>query len=293
MNNQEALRIAPPPETSKIIENSREGLYKIIKLKYNSDMEYHNKKAFTLSEVLITLGIIGVVAALTLPTLVSKFRKEVLKNQFKKSVSVMSQAILIAKANTGIDNFTEFCTYYTGTNGQGGVYENGLFCADKLREATISIGKNEQPWDSSSIKYSVDRHNENIRTYNNKQKVTYDAMLAAGYGVFYGNAIPDGSFINYHVTESQLKATVDVNGKKGPNKLGHDIFLFQYARSNDKLTYIAKPVDYPEDEIENERQGFPCSITSNQKGNGMGCSYYALRDECPYDSSKKYFECLP
>lgn len=34
------------------------------------------KKAFTLAEVLITLGIIGVVAALTIPTLVNNYRKK-------------------------------------------------------------------------------------------------------------------------------------------------------------------------------------------------------------------------
>lgn len=38
----------------------------------------HIKKAFTLSEVLITLGIIGVVAAITLPTLVANYREKFL-----------------------------------------------------------------------------------------------------------------------------------------------------------------------------------------------------------------------
>ena len=41
--------------------------------------------AFTLAEVLITLGIIGVVAALTIPTLIQKYEKQVYITQLKKA----------------------------------------------------------------------------------------------------------------------------------------------------------------------------------------------------------------
>ncbi len=42
------------------------------------------KKAFTLAEVLITLGVIGVVAAMTMPSLVANYQKKVWVNQLKK-----------------------------------------------------------------------------------------------------------------------------------------------------------------------------------------------------------------
>ena len=41
------------------------------------------QKSFTLAEVLITLGIVGIVAAMTLPSLVANYRNMVLENQFK------------------------------------------------------------------------------------------------------------------------------------------------------------------------------------------------------------------
>ena len=41
-------------------------------------------KAFTMAEVLITLGIIGIVAAMTLPALVAKYQKNVTSNRLKK-----------------------------------------------------------------------------------------------------------------------------------------------------------------------------------------------------------------
>lgn len=50
------------------------------------------KKAFTLAEILITLGIIGVVAALTMPSLMANYKKSVAKNQFKKTYSTLTNA---------------------------------------------------------------------------------------------------------------------------------------------------------------------------------------------------------
>ncbi len=52
-----------------------------------------NKKAFTLAEVLITLGIIGVVAAITIPNLVSKCREQVVETELQKAFSIISQTI--------------------------------------------------------------------------------------------------------------------------------------------------------------------------------------------------------
>ena len=52
-----------------------------------------DKNAFTLAEVLITLGIIGIVSALTLPTLMSNCRKYVIETQLKEFYSIMNQAL--------------------------------------------------------------------------------------------------------------------------------------------------------------------------------------------------------
>ncbi len=52
----------------------------------------HNKLGFTLAEVLITLGIIGIVAALTIPGLLSRNEEKVRETQLKKAYSVLSQA---------------------------------------------------------------------------------------------------------------------------------------------------------------------------------------------------------
>ena len=59
------------------------------------------KNAFTLAEVLITLGIIGIVAAMTLPTLLNKYNEQVTVTKVKKFYSTINQALLFAVKNNG------------------------------------------------------------------------------------------------------------------------------------------------------------------------------------------------
>ena len=49
------------------------------------------KRGFTLAEVLITLGIIGIVAAMTMPTLIGNYQKNVTVNRLKKNYATISQ----------------------------------------------------------------------------------------------------------------------------------------------------------------------------------------------------------
>ena len=53
---------------------------------------------FTLAEVLITLGIIGVVAAMSIPTLIANTNSAKFRSQFKKTVATLNQAALMSQA---------------------------------------------------------------------------------------------------------------------------------------------------------------------------------------------------
>ena len=59
------------------------------------------KNSFTLAEVLITLGIIGVVAALSLPSLIQNYKKTVAENELKKVFSLLNQVVLRSEADNG------------------------------------------------------------------------------------------------------------------------------------------------------------------------------------------------
>ena len=51
--------------------------------------KFNKAKAFTLSEVLITLGIIGIIAAMTLPSLVGRYQEKVTVTRLKKYYSIL------------------------------------------------------------------------------------------------------------------------------------------------------------------------------------------------------------
>ena len=61
------------------------------------------RSGFTLAEVLITLGIIGVVAAMTIPNLIANTNGAKFRSQFKKTVSTLNQAGLMAQAQYDFD----------------------------------------------------------------------------------------------------------------------------------------------------------------------------------------------
>ena len=58
-------------------------------------------KAFTLAEVLITIGVIGVVAAMTLPTLIQNYKKHVVETRLAKFYTTMNQAIRMSETVNG------------------------------------------------------------------------------------------------------------------------------------------------------------------------------------------------
>ena len=68
---------------------------------------YKSKKGFTLAEVLITLGVIGVVAALTLPSVVNKYKVKQLRTAFMRSSSLIQNALNQTAVEFGYNNIKE------------------------------------------------------------------------------------------------------------------------------------------------------------------------------------------
>ena len=250
------------------------------------------KIAFTLAEVLITLGIIGVVASLTLPSVIHKYKTEVLKTQFKKSYSSLSQAVLLAREDIGVVNFKSYCTYWDGES-----YSNSAECSQAILKQLKRTGNICQ----------YDRNK--IYTYSKTQQ---GARVDIGGTAYPKHGLPDGTCADVIVNARTIGVSIDINGyKKGPNALGHDIFSFWV---NDSGTLVPiKSNGYKNDDQIKElyekcgtddyrnsscasgvsQAGRPCTKYSNQKGNGLGCSWYAVNDVSPDDPTKGYWESLP
>ena len=234
----------------------------------------HNirRAAFTLAEVLITLGIIGVVAAITIPALMSQYKDMVAKQQFKRAYSVIQQAFQAVYA----DEEYNYSCYYWDKN----PYPSSV-CVER-NDAGICI-KSELPDGSplpsdyvggttecKTFTAAVEKHLNIIKkcegsalkngcipkyagldTYNKQQDdtLTDDMALQKASGCdrwtqsnmennCTAYVLSDGTIILLYGTSFRLFA-IDINGMKGPNKWGHDLFSFGSRGNLNKPPYVA------------------------------------------------------
>ena len=127
---------------------------------------------FTLAEVLITLGIIGVVAAMTIPTLMSTFAKQRTETQLKAFYSRINQTIKMSIADNGDpDGWVEEKAY--SYNEQVDFLKQYIFPYMKYlgyKECTIGqIGVCIYLMDGGAMWFSVDRNGGDIDYYVNQK----------------------------------------------------------------------------------------------------------------------------
>ena len=88
-------------------------------------MEIKEKLAFTLAEVLITLGVIGVVAAITIPGLITSYNKKITETRLAKFYSVFNQAIRLSVAENGdVDTWDDYWSASGNTYKDGQAQDN-------------------------------------------------------------------------------------------------------------------------------------------------------------------------
>ena len=181
-------------------------------------MEVFMKKGFTLAEVLITLGIIGVVAAITMPTLIANYQKHVTVNRLKETYSILYQAIRMSETENGLLETWEI----PNSNGfNANTYTYGKAFFEQYLKPYIKVSKeckylSNECWADEYIRLNGEI-NTNTSASSNK---TYGMVLANGSVIGF---FPRGTFCEIYV---------DLNGKKGPNKSGKDIFDILIAKTS-------------------------------------------------------------
>ncbi len=180
------------------------------------------KIAFTLAEVLITLGIIGIVAAMTIPTLIKNYEKKVTITRLKEVYSTLSNAMGLAKAEYGDTQ------YWINAKGQ---------TTESTKLATINFCETYVvPYLSGAKIYGYTTlQKANLDTYValNGDTITY-GLLSSSYVAYIIEL--KNSQILYFIYDNNSTGTLinvivftDINGnKKGPNMFGKDTFLFAY-----------------------------------------------------------------
>lgn len=167
-------------------------------------------KAFTLAEVLITLGIIGIVAAITVPVLMHNIQDRQLKEAAKAAYSKASQAVQQLKSDQGGD-----LSSFTG-NAYG--LKTALMNYFKVIK-DCNYYSCVTPANPSSA-YNSLSHNQSDtnRTMSAGQFITTD-------GMFWG--------MSYDLVTGYITILVDVNGYQNkPNTFGRDTFMFELINDN-------------------------------------------------------------
>ena len=228
------------------------------------------RTAFTLAEVLITLGIIGIVAAITLPTIINNYRVKVLENQFKKADSIIQQAVQKTANEYGYSSITEL-------NMAGNC--NGHVAYPNYLQLEAQMPDINEIWERQFS--NVKRMNDSEMYWRNIPCNSFwGTRISLSYYCLGPHAsymiLPDGVTVSPLFAfdgachQVLMMAVFDINGPyKGPNRIGYDIFRYQTADYN-KM----------------------CDPNIVNSENYKGCYYWAHRNVSPQDSSKPYWDVL-
>ena len=180
--------------------------------------------AFTLAEVLITLGIIGVVAAMTMPTLINNINKKHWITGYKKAFSELSQIHQLLNSETG-------GSYMAECNDFDDVCLKNLF-AEKMK--VVEYCKENVPNKCQESSTYLNGKTRGINQSTDVNDIWPTIVTASGYSVkfrFHGNDCSE--FIEGY---SQKLLTcgwmqIDVNGLKRPNVVGKDIYFLNIFKN--------------------------------------------------------------
>lgn len=221
-----------------------------------------NNSGFTLAEVLITLGIIGVVAAMTIPNLIANNKAQKLRSQFLKSYSVVQQVFKQMEADDVSLNPTDYKPNTTGKFYKTFIkylqapMDCGGSSTDTNRKNTLPC---YYPAEDSTMKpyKTFDGSNTIIYNYLDDGQI----VLQDGTNLFFENA----NHLDY------IWVSVDLNGYKNPpNRWGYDLFTFQFK--DGELVTMGDPKTTYKD------LDTYCNLNSTDRFNGIACAQKAKTD---------------
>ena len=229
-------------------------------------------KGFTLAEVLITLSIIGVVAAMTIPMLINHYNTKELEIRFKEADSILQQALKKTANEAGYDSISDL-TIQGRTVTDTNLAELKKEVSETLNPIWLQQFTTITPLNWGSIYWSGKKcHGMTGSVFHmfeqcwfsygdNKAYQLQNGLTITGLSAQYGGVNHPG----------QVYFLFDTNGPyKGPNRWGHDIFLYYSIPNYNTM----------------------CNPTIKNSGNQTGCYYWAKKNQNPKDSSTPYWNAL-
>ena len=206
------------------------------------------KKAFTLAEVLITLGIIGIVAAMTLPSLIANYQKKVTVNRLKQAYSMINQALLLAQKD-----YDEPKYWYSGTGLNVGTPEGQTSSKKWIETYFIPYLKGAKFHGRKSLKemgYKTPYVALNGKPISNGNLTKLSDC--ANFIELNNSILLTVGYDNNATLLTDILFRVDINGRQKPNMYGRDMFAFHYFANNGKLVYFAYNPKYTRDDLLNK-----------------------------------------
>lgn len=241
-----------------MLKNSKFTVFTLAEVLFHP-AEQSRRIAFTLAEVLITLTIIGIVAALTMPALIQHYKKQEASVKLKKFYSMLNQAVKMSEIDNGeVENWTH--------------------------NRSLVVNQN------NGNKYNEESNKEEVKRFYNTYLKNYiksisgaDAELTPDVEVgraSYKVILADGTCF-YLRNGACFDIIYDYNGDKLPNKFGRDQFVLLICPAIPNSLSFFAPNGF------DKKRSRDDSITMC-KNNAYNCSQLLFRDNWEFKSDYPY-----
>ena len=210
-----------------------------------------DKAAFTLAETLITLGIIGVVAAMTIPNLITEHQKRATVTKLQRAISVLNQAYRLAYDDVGEANAEE--AFNMGSE----EYFN-TYWAPYIKVLTYCSSYDVCGYDSNKPFHYPDGNSESFNFVYEGYSTTFFTADGFLYIIRTGGSNP---------IKENREIVVDINGSAGPNQYGRDVFWLYRLDNDDGGSIVPYGYSYTDTACNSN-----CSTKNNSGMSGRCCT---------------------
>lgn len=217
------------------------------------------KKAFTLAEVLITICILGIVAAITLPALNANINNNALEKQTLKFYTQMQKAFDLYKVNNESDSITGLGLQ----ENIDGFIKKYFNIVEVCSEAEDCLAEEYGYVDGKNLIQTSSIYNSNFHMYK----------------------LQDGSVFSINVNEDSNPIAIffDVNGKKGPNIAGRDFWTFSVFYNGSIDESKMTPENKAEWTAEEQKEYVESRFKNCKTTNYGGCFGHFMRNGFKFD----------
>lgn len=191
------------------------------------------KNGFTLAEVLITLGIIGVVAAMTIPILITEHQKRATVTKLQRAISVLNQAYRLAYDDVGEASPEEALA-------MGSEKYFNTYWAPYVKVAHFCNTFSDCGYKSVDPFYCQNNNKCGSWVVANGLRATFYTPDGFLYVIFTKNGATNDTNKNIYL---------DINGGEKPNKFGRDVFVLTRSTDGEKSGVI-QPYGYDKEDSE-------------------------------------------